>query len=97
MLFRVGLVLIRYALGRRGILKQCPTMYETVEFLRTLPPEIMHESVLVHEVSVHACSGVCMCGYERVRVCLSRLSSVNRCGSGNLYWKEKKSASLLQW
>ena len=49
-LFRVGLVLIRYALGRRGIIKQCPSMYETVEFLRNLPPEIMHESVLVHEV-----------------------------------------------
>ncbi|KAF0301327.1 TBC1 domain family member 10A [Amphibalanus amphitrite] len=50
-LFRVGLVLIRYALGRRGILKQCPTMYETVEFLRNLPPEIMRESVLVQEMT----------------------------------------------
>ena len=49
-LFRVGLVLIRYALGRRGILKQCPSMCETAEMLRNLPPEIMHESVLVQQV-----------------------------------------------
>ncbi|XP_037069277.1 TBC1 domain family member 10A-like [Pollicipes pollicipes] len=49
-LFRVGLVLIRYALGRRGIMKQCPSMYETVECLRSLPPEIMHETALVHQM-----------------------------------------------
>ena len=49
-LFRVSLVLFKYALGRPEQLVECPTLYEIMEQLRHLPPECLQEEVLCHEV-----------------------------------------------
>ncbi|XP_069507751.1 TBC1 domain family member 10B-like [Ambystoma mexicanum] len=50
-IFRVGLVILRQTLGSVDKLRSCQGMYETMEKLRNLPTEYMHESFLVHEVS----------------------------------------------
>ena len=50
-LFRVSLVLFKYALGRPEQLVECPTLYEIMEQLRHLPAECLQEEVLCHEVS----------------------------------------------
>ncbi|XP_020669191.3 TBC1 domain family member 10B [Pogona vitticeps] len=49
-IFRVGLVLLRNTLGSVDKLRSCQGMYETMEKLRNLPVEAMHEDFLVHEV-----------------------------------------------
>ncbi|KAJ7314095.1 hypothetical protein JRQ81_006030 [Phrynocephalus forsythii] len=49
-IFRVGLVLLRNTLGSIDKLRSCQGMYETMEKLRNLPVEAMHEDFLVHEV-----------------------------------------------
>ncbi|KRZ18884.1 TBC1 domain family member 10B [Trichinella zimbabwensis] len=49
-LFKVAIVLFRCALGSNQQLQRCPTMYETVERLRKLPPQIMQEEFLIQKV-----------------------------------------------
>lgn len=49
-IFRVGLVLLKHALGSPEKLKACQGQYETIERLRSLSPKIMEEAFLVQEV-----------------------------------------------
>ena len=49
--FRVGLVLVRVCLGTADKLSASPGMYETLEKLRKLPPDI-DESFIVREVRI---------------------------------------------
>uniref|UniRef100_A0A8C3FJ50 TBC1 domain family member 10B n=1 Tax=Chrysemys picta bellii TaxID=8478 RepID=A0A8C3FJ50_CHRPI len=49
--FRVGLVLLRNALGSVDKLRSCQGMYETMEKLRNLPAQSMQEDFLIQEVS----------------------------------------------
>uniref|UniRef100_A0A8D3BFS6 Rab-GAP TBC domain-containing protein n=1 Tax=Scophthalmus maximus TaxID=52904 RepID=A0A8D3BFS6_SCOMX len=49
-LFRVGLVLLKYMLGAREKLKACQGLYETMELLRAIQPQYMQERFLVHEI-----------------------------------------------
>ncbi|GAB0202420.1 TBC1 domain family member 10A [Grus japonensis] len=49
-MFRVGLVLLRQALGTPEKLRSCQGMYETMERLRSVPPPGLHEDVLVHQL-----------------------------------------------
>ncbi|KAG6922156.1 TBC1 domain family member 10B, partial [Chelydra serpentina] len=48
--FRVGLVLLRNALGSVDKLRSCQGMYETMEKLRNLPAQSMQEDFLIYEV-----------------------------------------------
>ena len=50
MLFKVGLVLLKYTFSKTKTLKECPTMYETVDLLRHLPPSVTDENALVARV-----------------------------------------------
>ncbi len=50
-MFRVALVLFKFTLGKPEHLIDCPTIYETLEKIRNLPPEIMREEFLAREVS----------------------------------------------
>lgn len=49
-IFRVGLVLLKHALGSPEKLRACQGQYETIEQLRSLSPKIMQEAFLVQEV-----------------------------------------------
>ncbi|XP_064128553.1 TBC1 domain family member 10A isoform X3 [Loxodonta africana] len=49
-IFRVGLVLLKHALGSPEKLKACQGQYETIERLRSLSAKIMQEAFLVQEV-----------------------------------------------
>ncbi|XP_072839770.2 TBC1 domain family member 10A isoform X1 [Pogona vitticeps] len=49
-IFRVGLVLLKYTLGSSEKLKSCQGQYETMEQLRALNPKIMQETFLVQEI-----------------------------------------------
>uniref|UniRef100_G1STG6 TBC1 domain family member 10A n=1 Tax=Oryctolagus cuniculus TaxID=9986 RepID=G1STG6_RABIT len=49
-IFRVGLVLLKHALGSPEKLKACQGQYETIERLRSLSPKIMQEAFLVQEI-----------------------------------------------
>uniref|UniRef100_A0A2D4FQN1 Rab-GAP TBC domain-containing protein n=2 Tax=Micrurus corallinus TaxID=54390 RepID=A0A2D4FQN1_MICCO len=49
-IFRVGLILLKYTLGSSEKLRSCQGQYETMEQLRTLNPKIMQETFLVQEV-----------------------------------------------
>lgn len=49
--FKVALVVLKFSLGRSGVLKKCPTMYETLEVLRSPPEHVMEEQFLVSQVS----------------------------------------------
>jgi len=48
-LFRVALVLLKYALPRK-VRRKCPSMYETLEVLKHLPAEIVTEQFLIPQV-----------------------------------------------
>ena len=50
-MFKVALVLFKHTLGKSEILAECPTLYETMERLRHIPPEIMEEEFIAREVS----------------------------------------------
>ncbi|XP_021239112.1 TBC1 domain family member 10B-like [Numida meleagris] len=50
-MFRVGLVLLRQALGSPEKLRSAQGMYETMELLRSVPPPGLHEDALVHQVA----------------------------------------------
>lgn len=54
-LFRVGLVLLKFTLGSQEKLKTCQGLYETMEVLRAIKPQYMQEGFLVHEVFYHLC------------------------------------------
>lgn len=49
-MFRVGLVLFQSILGRPDQLAECPSLYETMEKIRNIPPRYMQEDYLVREV-----------------------------------------------
>ncbi|XP_043757295.1 TBC1 domain family member 10A isoform X1 [Cervus elaphus] len=49
-IFRVGLVLLKHALGSPEKVKGCQGQYETIERLRSLSPKVMQEAFLVQEV-----------------------------------------------
>ncbi|XP_063177839.1 TBC1 domain family member 10B-like, partial [Chroicocephalus ridibundus] len=49
-MFRVGLVLLRQALGTPEKLRSCQGMYETMERLRSVPPPGLSEDALVQQV-----------------------------------------------
>ena len=49
MLFRVGLVLIKFTLTKR-VRKGCPSMYETLEALKNPPATVTEEDFLVEQV-----------------------------------------------
>ena len=49
-LFRVGLVLIKFTLTKR-VRKGCPSMYETLEALKNPPASVTEEDFLVEQVS----------------------------------------------
>ena len=48
-LFRVGLVLLRSTLPKR-VRKECPSMFETLEALKNVPPGLKDEDFLVEEI-----------------------------------------------
>ncbi|KPP62733.1 hypothetical protein Z043_119064 [Scleropages formosus] len=50
-IFRVALVLLRCMLGSQEKLKACPGQYETMERLRAIDPQYMHEYFLVQQCS----------------------------------------------
>uniref|UniRef100_F1MB46 TBC1 domain family member 10A n=3 Tax=Bos TaxID=9903 RepID=F1MB46_BOVIN len=49
-IFRVGLVLLKQALGSPEKVRGCQGQYETIERLRSLNPKVMQEAFLVQEV-----------------------------------------------
>lgn len=49
-LFRVGLVLLKYSFNKSSVIKACPTMYESMDLLRHLPSTITDEDFLVSHV-----------------------------------------------
>ncbi|XP_042205559.1 TBC1 domain family member 10A-like, partial [Homarus americanus] len=49
-LFRVGLVILKYGL-RPQVLKRCPGMYETLQALRNIDHGVMAEGFLLFQVS----------------------------------------------
>ncbi|XP_076019786.1 TBC1 domain family member 10A-like [Genypterus blacodes] len=49
-LFRVGLVLLKFVLGTQEKLKTCQGFYETMEHLRNIGPKYMQEGFLVREI-----------------------------------------------
>lgn len=50
-IFKAALVIMKFSLDNRATLKNCPTMYETLEVLRNPPPEILEEYFLIPHVS----------------------------------------------
>lgn len=58
-LFKVGLVLLKCTLGSQQKLKDCQSLYETMELLRAINPEYMQESFLVHEVHLQRPLSLC--------------------------------------
>jgi len=48
-IFKVGLVLLKYTLTSK-VLKQCPSMIETLTVLKDLPAEVMSEEFLVSKI-----------------------------------------------
>lgn len=51
-LFRVGLVLLKFGL-RSEVRAKCPSMYETLQALRTITPAIMAEEFLLLQVQCY--------------------------------------------
>merc|ERR1712106_477211 len=49
-LFRVGLVLLKYSLGPKKVKEACTSMYETLQVLKNLPPPISCEEFLIPQV-----------------------------------------------
>ena len=50
MLFRVGLVLLKGSFMKSGVMKQCPTMFESMDVLRHLNQNITEERYLIGQV-----------------------------------------------
>lgn len=51
-LFRVGLVILKFSFAKTKTIKQCPTMYESMEILRHLEPSVTDENLLVSRVNL---------------------------------------------
>ncbi len=51
MLFRVALVLLKNLLGTPAQIAECPSLYEIVERLKHIPPEVAQEDFIVAEVN----------------------------------------------
>lgn len=51
-LFRVGLVILKYSFMKPKTMKECPTMYESMEVLRNLHSSVTEENVLVSRVRI---------------------------------------------
>jgi hypothetical protein len=49
-LFRVGLVLLKYTLGSNEILKKCPTLYDTLTAIKSPPKFVTEEDFLVDQM-----------------------------------------------
>ena len=49
-MFRVALVLFKFTLGRPDVLVECQGLYETMEKLRHLPPDILKDDFICREV-----------------------------------------------
>ncbi|XP_042904368.1 TBC1 domain family member 10A [Parasteatoda tepidariorum] len=49
-LFKVALVILRSVFSKSETLKNCPSMYETLECLRHIPPEYLQEDYLIDQV-----------------------------------------------
>ncbi|XP_043940127.1 carabin-like [Protopterus annectens] len=49
-LFRVALLLVKIALGSPEKVKECNELVDTLEKLRTIPPQLLQEEFVVHEV-----------------------------------------------
>ncbi|XP_066304422.1 TBC1 domain family member 10A-like isoform X2 [Branchiostoma lanceolatum] len=49
-IFKVAIVLLKNTLGQPVVLRECPGLYETMEKLRNIPPEVMHEEYLSREI-----------------------------------------------
>ena len=54
-MFRIALVLFKSVLGRPELMSECPTLYETLERIRHIPPQFMHEEYLIREVCSRSC------------------------------------------
>lgn len=50
-MFRIAIVLFKFTLGRPDVLPECQGLYETMEKLKNLPPEILKEDFLCREVN----------------------------------------------
>lgn len=53
--FRVGLVLLKQMLGSVDKLRELQGMYETMERLRNISPDMIREDILVQEVGLFSC------------------------------------------
>lgn len=53
--FRVGLVLLKQMLGSVDKLRELQGMYETMERLRNISPDMIREDTLVQEVGLFTC------------------------------------------
>eukprot|EP00058_Branchiostoma_floridae_P020344 XP_002605834.1 hypothetical protein BRAFLDRAFT_84319 [Branchiostoma floridae] len=49
-IFKVAIVLLKNTLGQPAVLRECPGLYETMEKLRNIPPEVMKEEYLSREI-----------------------------------------------
>ncbi|XP_019618915.1 PREDICTED: TBC1 domain family member 10A-like isoform X1 [Branchiostoma belcheri] len=49
-IFKVAIVLLKNTLGQPAVLRECPGLYETMEKLRNIPPEVMQEDFLSREI-----------------------------------------------
>ncbi|XP_046980114.1 TBC1 domain family member whacked [Schistocerca americana] len=49
-IFKTALVLLKFSLGRPGVIKSCPTMYETLEVLRNPPIEVVEEEFMISQI-----------------------------------------------
>jgi len=49
-LFRVGLVLLKYSFIKPKVIKRCPSMYETANVLRNLDANVTNETFLVNHI-----------------------------------------------
>jgi len=52
-LFRVGLVILKHSFAKSKTIKDCPTMYESMEVLRHLEPTVTDENLLVSRVTLN--------------------------------------------
>nr|XP_033775337.1 carabin [Geotrypetes seraphini] len=76
-LFRVGLALVRLALGSSEKLKDCGGVVETLEKLRGIPPRLLQEDVFIPEVYEVAVSD-----REIERECRSQLAKMKKTRPG---------------
>lgn len=79
-MFRVGLVLIRLALGSSEKLKQCGGVLETLEKMRSIPSQLLQEDFFMTEVHDLAVSD-----RDIQRTCLAQLAKMKKSRPGFKY------------